>query len=392
MKSRVEIEKIAKDIKELRIQGARNIAIAAVRALELVAKDDSITNRKDLLLWIKWSASKLIATRPTEPTLRNFVKAVLDNLDTIDDLKRLREEVVKRVSHVIEDEENSIELISIHGARMIEDGMTILTHCHSSTVVEVLKRAWETGKRFRVISTETRPLFQGRKTAKELAGIGIPTTQIVDSAVAYVMPNVDMVIVGSDAISAHGALANKIGTKAIAIIANYHGVPFYVASSTYKFDFTTMHGHEIEIEERDPSEVATGMANVEIRNPAFDITPAKLITGIITEKGIIEPGNVIFFAPRYEISYTQVIVDPAIRDLPAFNEIQKDGLLVTDKLPEKQTAGQVYVSSRKEWFPQKEHAGVRLVFIGEVESADGRIDLVVESADEIPMLLKIGLV
>jgi ribose 1,5-bisphosphate isomerase len=158
----------------------------------------------------------------------------------------------------------------------------------------ILTTAWSQGKRFEVFATETRPRFQGRITAKDLGTAGIPVTMILDDAARFFMNRVDKVIVGADAITANGALVNKIGTSIIALSAHEARTLVFVAAETYKFSPETMIGELIEIEERDSSEIITStdlsqLPNTTVRNPAFDVTPAEYIDLIITEKGIIPP-------------------------------------------------------------------------------------------------------
>ena len=192
----------------------------------------------------------------------------------------------------------AIQKIGEIGARRVNDGDVILTHCHSSAVIAVIKTAWNQGKKICVNCTETRPLFQGRITAQTLGQVGIPVTMIVDSAVRHFMNKVDKVIVGADAITANGAVVNKIGTSMIALVAHEARTPFFVAAETYKFSPETVVGESIVLEERDFSEIISSkllktMKNVSIRNPSFDVTPANYVNLIITEKGIIPPQGAI---------------------------------------------------------------------------------------------------
>ena len=156
----------------------------------------------------------------------------------------------------------------------------VFTHCHSSTVTRLLAKAKADGKDFEVICTETRPAFQGRITAKELVDLGIETTFIVDSAARTFMKNVDIVVVGADAITSEGNVVNKIGTGGIAVIAREARVPFYVVSELLKFDPETLDGECEKIEQRNPAEVwSEAPAKLVVQNPAFDVTPNRYIHG-----------------------------------------------------------------------------------------------------------------
>ena len=180
------------------------------------------------------------------------------------------------------------------GAKRIQDGSTVFTHCHSSTVTRLLAKAKAQGKNFKVICTETRPAFQGRITAKELVGLGIETTFIVDSAARTFMGDVDIVIVGADAITSEGNVVNKVGTGGIAVLAHEARKPFYVVSELLKFDPETLGGECEKIEQRNPSEVwSEAPKGLTVRNPAFDLTPSRYIHGLVCEEGIIAPQTIV---------------------------------------------------------------------------------------------------
>jgi methylthioribose-1-phosphate isomerase len=207
----------------------------------------------------------------------------------------------------IEEEDRQMCLaIGAVGADLVEAGQGILTHCNAGglataaygTALAVMYTAAEQGKQFRVFADETRPLLQGaRLTTWELQQAGIDVTLICDSMAAQVMREgkIQLVIVGADRIAANGDTANKIGTYGVAVLARAHGIPFYVAAPSSTFDLRIQSGIEIPIEQRDPREITQGLGKVvapegiKVYNPAFDVTPAELIAGIITEKGMIKP-------------------------------------------------------------------------------------------------------
>ena len=194
------------------------------------------------------------------------------------------------------------------GAELVQEGQGILTHCNAGglataeygTALAVMYTALEQGKQFHVFADETRPLLQGaRLTAWELQQAGIDVTLICDNMAAQVMREgrVQLVIVGADRIARNGDTANKIGTYGVAVLARAHGIPFYVAAPSSTFDLRIADGSQIPIEQRDPREITEGLgkviapAGVRVYNPAFDVTPAQLIAGIITEKGLIRRVN-----------------------------------------------------------------------------------------------------
>jgi len=165
-------------------------------------------------------------------------------------------------------------------------------HCHSSTVMAILKEAWRSGKKFETICTETRPWHQGYISSRELSNFGIPTSLIVDSAVMHFMDKVDVVFVGADTITKEGDLVNKIGTSQIALVAKHFNKPLYVATESLKFDHTRS-SSDIVIEERPLKEIIDPrrLPKVKLRNPVFDVTKTEYITSIITERGVFQPGE-----------------------------------------------------------------------------------------------------
>lgn len=276
-----EVQKILDDIRALRVQGARNVALAALKAVKIVAERSSDA---DLVDSVKNVVLELARTRPTEPAMRDALTYVLRHLSS-------KEELLKAIDRYEDEIREAEEKIADYGARRVPDGGVVITHCHSTTVVRVLTRAKEMGKEFRVVVTETRPKYQGKITARELLEAGIPVTYIVDSAAYLFMRDADLYITGADAITSDGYVVNKIGTALMALAAKRFDVPYCVAASTLKYDPVTAAGFEEPIEERDPSEVVdpSELPGAEIRNPAFDVTPPDLVDGIISEIGVYAP-------------------------------------------------------------------------------------------------------
>jgi len=291
---------IAKDtaerIKILEVQGARNVAIAAVKAIQTQAEKTRAKNKAAFLSELKEAQTIFAASRETEPLMRNairFINTIAQGADTekVAELSRL---VSSASTQFLTELDASRELIAEIGAKRIREGMVIFTHCHSSTVTRMIAKAKDQGKNFKVICTETRPAFQGRITAKELIDLGIETTFIVDSAARTFMGDVDLVVVGADAITSEGNVVNKIGTSAIAVLAHEARKPFYAVSELLKFDPETLGGECEKIEQRSPTEVwSEASPKLTIRNPAFDVTPNRYIHGLICEEGIIAPQVVV---------------------------------------------------------------------------------------------------
>ena len=247
-----KLQRIYSDIKSVRIQGATNIAKAAVKAYML---KPTIDNKR-----------KLLSLRPTEPTLSNALNFI----------ERLGEKKV--VSHFSESQER----INSFVFKLIKNGMIVYTHCHSTNVGKALINAKKKGRRFEVYNTETRPLLQGRTTAKELSKNGIRVTTFVDSAILEAIKKSDLVLLGADAILKSGVI-NKIGSGTIAELAFDHKKPLYVVADSWKFS-----PKNVKIEERDFHEVWKNAPKmIKIRNPAFEKVEGRYIKGIISELGIL---------------------------------------------------------------------------------------------------------
>jgi ribose 1,5-bisphosphate isomerase len=289
------IRLIADRIRRLEIQGARNVAIASVQALQTQAETTKATTRKAFITELCMARDLLFAARETEPLMRNAVRWVIAQVEDSDERRvgELAAVVLAGSEKFQKSLAQSKECIAEIGSKRIRDGSTVFTHCHSSTVTYMLAKAKNNGKIFSVICTETRPAFQGRITAKEMLQLGIETTFIVDSAARSFMHDVDVVVVGADAITSEGNVVNKIGTSAIAVLAHEARKPFYVVSELLKFDPATLCGEHEKIEERSRDEVwKEAPAELKVRNPAFDVTPRDLIHGIICEEGIVSPQSV----------------------------------------------------------------------------------------------------
>ncbi len=301
-------ERVAKAIVDMEIRGAPAIGVAAAYGLALAAVYSKARDVNELMSRLEEAYKVLASTRPTAYNLFWALGRVMNAARSaaprgVDAVIGAVVEEAKRIH--VEDVLTNMELGRV-GARLIDDGDTILTHCNAGalatagygTAEGVMRAAVEQGKRIRVIATETRPLLQGaRLTVWELVKEGIEVRLITDNMVGYVMYKglVDKVIVGADRITADGYVANKIGTYMIATMASRHRVPFYVAAPSSTFDLS-IEGDAIPIEERSPDEVRTVLGKITITvpdvpvyNPAFDITPPELVTAIITEKGVITP-------------------------------------------------------------------------------------------------------
>ncbi len=264
-------EETARKIRALEIQGANAIAKAALMAL---AGDlaEGAADGKQL-------AQELCAARPNEPMLRNLLSRFLSSPV---EAGRATEAAEALLSEIAADEKK----IASAGAELILDGMTVFTHCHSSSAVGVLLEAHRAGKRFRVLNTETRPRYQGRITARELASKGVEVIHMVDSAAKYALDGADLFIFGADAVLRSGYLINKVGTGIFCLVAARYDVPTYCATHTLKVVREYL---DEKVEERDPAEVwPDAPAGVVVRNPAFDKVHLKYVTAFVTEKGLLK--------------------------------------------------------------------------------------------------------
>ncbi|HOJ89209.1 MAG TPA: S-methyl-5-thioribose-1-phosphate isomerase [Pseudothermotoga sp.] len=299
------VEQVAKAIKDMVVRGAPAIGVAAAYGIVLATKQ--IAENEQIKKILKEADQLLRSSRPTAVNLfwaLDRMKRVWENFSgSVDELRDLLE---REAAEIEMEDINTNKQIAKNGADLVPDGARILHHCNTGslatvdygTALGVIRFAHESGKNIHVFLDETRPRLQGaRLSAWELDQLGIPHTVIVDGASGLVMRKfgINLVLVGADRIAANGDTANKIGTYNLAIVARYHKVPFYVVAPTSTIDLNTANGDSITIEERNRSEVSeiSGVKIVpeksEVFNPAFDVTPAELITAIITEKGIVRP-------------------------------------------------------------------------------------------------------
>jgi ribose 1,5-bisphosphate isomerase len=286
----------AEKIRKLEVQGARNVAITALKALQTLAEQTNTKNKTAFLNELKEAQDVLFTTRETEPLMRNAVRWIITQTQdsSTEKVDVLSEMVVSNAGLFLQNLEASSERTAEIGAKRIHDGMLIFTYCHSSTVTRMIAKAKADGKSFSVICTETRPAFQGRITAREMVELGVQTMFIVDSAARSYMGDADLVVVGADAITSEGNVVNKVGTSGIAVLANEARKPFYVVSELLKFDPETLYGACEPIEQRNPAEVwKEAPEKLSVRNPAFDVTPSRYIHGLICEEGVISPQSIV---------------------------------------------------------------------------------------------------
>ncbi|OGW56992.1 MAG: S-methyl-5-thioribose-1-phosphate isomerase [Nitrospirae bacterium RIFCSPLOW2_12_42_9] len=303
---------VAKGIKDLIIRGAPAIGIAAAMGVALGAQEINTKNFKNFYDELEKVCNHIGSTRPTavnlfwainrmkEFTLSNKEKPIIE----------IKKVLIDEANRILQEDIEACKTMGRHGAQFIKDGDTILTRCNAGalatggygTALGVIRAAKEEGKEIKVFADETRPVLQGaRLTAWELMEDGIAVTLITDNMAGYFMKKgmINLCIVGADRIARNGDVANKIGTYSVAVLAREHGIPFYVAAPLSTIDFNIPSGEHIPIEERNPAEVShifgktqIAPSKVRILNPAFDVTPARYIAAIITEKGCFKPEDI----------------------------------------------------------------------------------------------------
>ncbi len=296
------IEETIEAIRTLRIRGAPLIGIGAAMGL-VVAAGVVASSGQLSAAWLDEAMARLTGARPTAINLawamQRMRKRGAEALASKADQKAVVDALRQEAQRIWDEDAAMCRAIGVFASDLIQDGATVMTHCNAGalatggigTALAGIYVAHERGKHVRVVSCETRPLRQGaRLTAWELSSAGVPVTSIVDSVAASIMRrgDIDLVITGADRVAANGDSANKIGTYGLALLARAHDIPFYIAIPRSTIDLSCPSGAEIPIEERGADEVDAA-AGAEVFNPAFDVTPASYITGIVTDRGLLEP-------------------------------------------------------------------------------------------------------
>jgi methylthioribose-1-phosphate isomerase len=302
------VEEVHRAVKRLEVRGAPAIGVAAALGLYVAIRDGAFNTYDSLKKAIRQAADYLASSRPTAVNLTwalERMTAVAERMPGAEP-EAVKRALLTEALAIMAEDRDTCRAIGRHGQALLADGSSVLTHCNAGglatvdygTALGVVYAAVEAGKKIRVFADETRPLLQGaRLTAWELEKSGVPVTLICDDMAATVMARglVDCVVTGADRIAANGDTANKIGTYGLAVLAREHGLPFYVAAPLSTFDFSLPTGEGIPIEERDPDEVRrfrgvqTAPPEVDVFNPAFDVTPHRYITAFITERGVVRP-------------------------------------------------------------------------------------------------------
>ncbi|MBA2647560.1 MAG: S-methyl-5-thioribose-1-phosphate isomerase [Pyrinomonadaceae bacterium] len=311
-------EEVAEAIKQMVVRGAPAIGVSAAMGLALGAKQSVSTSAADLEYDFNYMCDVMSRTRPTAVNLFWAIERMRDQFrrasDATTDSEVIKQQLVEEAKKIYSEDLEANRALGRFGGELLSDGATVLTHCNAGalatagdygTALGVIRGARDAGKRIAVFADETRPFLQGaRLTAWELEKDEIPVTLITDNMAGHVMKQgkIDAVVVGADRIAANGDTANKIGTYMVAVLAQRHEIPFYVAAPISTIDLALSTGEQIPIEERDTSEVThirgerLAPEGIAVHNPAFDVTPNDLIAAIITDKGVARPPYVASLA------------------------------------------------------------------------------------------------
>jgi ribose 1,5-bisphosphate isomerase len=292
-----DVEETAEAIASMETRGAATIADAAAGALATQARETDADSPAAFRERMRDAARVLHDTRPTAVSLPNALRYVLTGMEGAT-VEALRESTVARAERFRADLDEAQETLGRVGAGRLRDGDVVMTHCHSTDALSVLRAAVDRGKDLEAVVKETRPRNQGHITAEELRDLDVPVTLVVDNAAHRWLDDCDHVLVGADSIAADGSVINKVGTSGLAVSARDRGVPIMVAAQTIKLHPDTLTGQAVEIETRAENEVMddetrAGIGEIEVANPAFDVTPPRHVDAIVTERGQFPPESIV---------------------------------------------------------------------------------------------------
>lgn len=291
------VQATAQDIATMETRGAATIAGAVVEAIATQAEASEADSPAAFRAELRAAARTLYETRPTAVSLPNALRYVFRQMDG-KNVEDLRTSVIAAATQFQDQLDRAQDDLGRVGANRIQDGETIMFHCHSTDALSCIEAAVDQGKQLSAIVKETRPRNQGHITASELRALDVPVTLIVDSAARRYLDEVDHVIVGADSIAADGSVINKVGTSGLAVCARERGVPIMTAAQTIKLHPDTLTGQTVEIEMRDEREVVAPddreeIGDIEVQNPAFDVTPPRYVDAIVTERGQFPPESIV---------------------------------------------------------------------------------------------------
>ncbi|WP_316569593.1 hypothetical protein [Neobacillus sp. YIM B06451] len=307
-------EHVIEEIENMNVKGGSPFGRAAAWAYKLCCDQETFTSKQELKTRFDHISSEMLKLKPTMATIYNSKKLVYELLDSFADdvaVLDIQREISGLCSRIIDYSLEAVEKLGAYGANMIKNGDIIMMHSYSSALMSIFIQAADSGKRFSVICTESRPLRESRLAAKILQSHGVPVTYITDASIWEFMPECDYIIAGADTITYDGSVANKMGTALISKLAKQCHKRLYIASEIYKIDLRTLEGHQVELERRTISEVIQAgdfdsMDGIEVINQFFDLTYAGDIHSIICEFGVIPPSMVADYWTRLENIVTTV--------------------------------------------------------------------------------------
>lgn len=297
----VSADQVIEEIRNMNVKGGSPFGRAAAWAYKLALEKEGLNSKEDILARFDDISNQMISLKPTMATIYNTKSLVYELLDSFDentDTQTIKRKIIKLCENIISNSYESVSEVGKIGSNIIKDGDTIMMHSYSSTLMSIFITAAEQGKNFRVICTESRPLRESLLAVKILQSHKVEVVYITDVSIWEFMPKADYIIMGADTITWDGSVANKMGTAMISQLALICNKPVYIASEVYKLDLRTKYGHPVVLERRSKDEIILrdndfeSFEGVDIVNQFFDLTPARNITGLITEYGVIAPSNI----------------------------------------------------------------------------------------------------
>jgi translation initiation factor 2B subunit (eIF-2B alpha/beta/delta family) len=278
--------------------GAAEMVEDGVKSIIQDAKECQVDSREVFISLMETNLEKILAVIPSIAPMTNLLHIFMSSIDVVREkelsLEDARDEVSSTLKTYLDRQDSALGIIGHIGSQMINEGDRIATFSTSGSVMGIIKTAVEEGKSFEAVVTESRPANEGIRTMKEISAMGVPVTFGIDAILGNLIPSCAMFLVGADVITSTGEVLVKVGTYLGALVAREHNIPFYVAADTSKFDPLTLDGFPLKIRDKGPDAVYEGSlpSNVDLLNPSFELVPARLVTGYITELGLIHPGAV----------------------------------------------------------------------------------------------------
>ncbi len=292
------VEDILEDVRAMRPRGGSAFGYCAATAYKLIAENKSLLSLDSLFAELEQVSKELLSEKPTMATIHNAKSLIVDSTRALvgdAELEQIRACIIKKADIFIHRSAIALDKIGEFGGNLIQDGETIMIHSYSRSLMSCFAHAHKSGKSFAVICTDSQPTKESRWAIQDLTTWGIETTFVLDSAMAMIMPEADWCLTGADSIGITGAVANKIGTYQLALLAHKHSKPLYIATEIMKLQTNTIEGHPIVLENRPANEILDkksefeGSDLVKVVHQFFDLTPASYVGGLITEQGIISP-------------------------------------------------------------------------------------------------------